>query len=157
MWKKVREKLAGYSGVRPGPLRRAWKRAMQSTVALRGAGGESGGTGRESGKSASPPARKAANHYLNKGVHKYNARRYEEAEVLFQKAIDHDPSHARAYLYHGNACYKMRAKMRAVHSWRCAVEAEPDSRAAANAEQKLERFGRDGEENISVLHGGPLE
>ncbi len=94
---------------------------------------------------------------MNKGVHKFNARLYDEAEEQFREALLYDPDYARAHLYRGNACYKMHRTTEAVSAWQRAAAAEPGSQAARDAAAKLKRVGKGAEDALSVLRRGREE
>ena len=91
------------------------------------------------GVAKKPPtqAHKSAVGLVNKGVKAYNRKSYHEAEHLFKAALERDQAYARAHLYLGNTWYKMGEKPKAIKAWNHAMEAEPTSKAAEAAMEKL--------------------
>lgn len=85
--------------------------------------------------------RKAAIHYVKRGMEAFNERNYHEAERVFRLAVHEDDTYARAHLYLGNTLFKRKRFTEAVTSWNRAVEVEPKSEAASEARGKLLRLG----------------
>jgi Tfp pilus assembly protein PilF len=84
--------------------------------------------------------RKAAVHFVERGVGLYNARKYTEAADQFRQAIDEDPVYARAHCYLGTALHKLGVSEEAVMEWKKAVILEPGSDSAAKAQRKLNKI-----------------
>lgn len=95
--------------------------------------------------------RKHAVHWVKKGVEHYNAHEWLEAERLFQRAIDHDATYARAWTYLGNTCYHRGRLTEAVTAWNRAIEAEPRSEAANMAREKLLTVGHGAEGLVATI------
>ena len=88
---------------------------------------------------ASTSQRKSAIRRVEKGIERYNTRRYVEAEELFRQAIALDPGYARAHCYLGNTLHKLGSPEEAVFEWKKAVIVDPESDAAAKAKDKLDK------------------
>jgi tetratricopeptide (TPR) repeat protein len=88
-------------------------------------------------KKETPKARKIAILRLKKGIEAYNVSKYDKAEHYFRDALSYDKTYARAFMYLGNAMYKMQRANEAMMYWKKAMDAEPRSPAAQSAREKL--------------------
>jgi tetratricopeptide (TPR) repeat protein len=59
---------------------------------------------------------------INLGVEYFNSQNYKEAEAVFQKAVEVDPSDSRSHFNLGNALYGQEKYELAVQSYRNATE-----------------------------------
>lgn len=85
--------------------------------------------------------RKKAKQYVKEGVDAYNDHHYDRASQLFNKAINHDEAYSLAWVYLGNTLYKLGRPTESVQAWQKAVEAEPHSKGADMAREKLTKVG----------------
>lgn len=86
--------------------------------------------------------RKKAIQYVREGVEAYNIRSYDRAEQHFTRATVEDESCALAWTYLGNTHYKLGHLTEAITAWQRAVDAEPRSKGAEMAREKLSRAGK---------------
>ncbi len=90
-----------------------------------------------------PPAtaeHKSAVKRVNTGVAYYNDKHYLDALHVFLSAIELDPHYSRAYMYLGNAHYKLKEHAEAAAAWERAIRVDPLSEAADKARMKLEHL-----------------
>lgn len=85
-----------------------------------------------------PVSRKEAVDLTKAGREAYNHKNYKTAERIFREAIDVDPTYALAYTFLGHTMYKRGQTSSAVKFWNKAIEAEPNSPAAAKARKKIQ-------------------
>ena len=96
--------------------------------------------------------RKEAVDIVNEGVKLYNMKKHKEALQKFREATVSDPTYARAYLYLGNALYKLAEHSEAMRAWECAMSVEPNSSAAIKARDKVAKVQSQNQMAIRDLH-----
>ncbi len=97
------------------------------------------------------PQRKDAMSLVNKGARLYNMQLYGEALTTFKSATECDPTYARAYMYLGNALYKLSKQAEALRAWERAMSVEPTSKAASKARDKVNRIHSQNHQAIQEL------
>jgi len=137
MAKKMAERLLGYGQELSAHVRRAVKREEAPKEALGAVVAETAKLFQKLRKGATTHERKVSIDLVKRGMEHYNARRYAEAEELFQRAVSKDPGYARAHAYYANAVYKLGRSTEALAAWNKAINAEPGSDAAKLAEEKI--------------------
>ena len=88
------------------------------------------------------PERRKAMQYVREGVENYNTHDYDRAGHFFSKALSRDDRCALAWTYLGNTHYKLGHLTEAITSWQRAADAEPKSKGAEMAREKLMRIGK---------------
>ncbi len=134
--------LAGAKSYSKNFLRHVgWVFSRQEGVphALRAIGRDFRKLFRTLGGRAEPSQREVAVFLAKKGREAYNEHRYDEAERQFRRAIHADTTYGLAHTYLGHTLYKLGRLNEALTAWGQAIEVEPGSQAAAEAQQKIAR------------------
>lgn len=146
MPKTRKERLQEYRREMRLHVRQVWRREVSFLAAVKAMVEDTRHVARRVLRGEQPAGRRRAKQYLQQGVQAYNAGRYDRAQALFDNAINADDHFALAWVYMGNARYKMSRLTEAVQAWQKALEVEPGSKGAEMAREKLERVvhGREG-------------
>ena len=119
------------------------KRVMLGRETIRdafdGISSDAGRLKRVAKSSTAPGDHKRAAQLVERGRRAYNAKDFAGAEEYFQEALTEDPRYALAYTYLGSTYYQQHRLSEATMMWSKAIEVDPDSDAAAKAEQRLGR------------------
>lgn len=99
----------------------------------------------------STASHKDASRYLEIGRKKYNAKKYDEAEKCFQKAVNADGQYALAHYYLGLVLYKRDDSEAALRAWNRTIVLDKHSEIAGKANRKIEQHQRKANQSIEHL------